>query len=163
MQNQTKTGLPFFSKLMFYGLCGFFCEVVFTAAWYFFDPKYNHGWKLHGCTSLWSFPIYSISIYILEKISLYLNSRIALPFRMIVYIAWTYSWEFSTGLLLRQLNACPWNYEDYTSYHIHGLVTFDYAPFWVIGLVLCEKLVINSALSLQYTTSTNHHHSIKAD
>lgn len=146
----TKTGLPFFSKLMFYGLCGFFTEVVFTAVWFFFDTKYDHGWKLHGCTSLWSFPIYGISIYILERISLFIKPYLILPFRILVYIAWTYLWEFSTGLLLRQLNACPWNYEDYTTYHVHGLITLDYAPMWVIAVVLCEKIVIKCALNLQY-------------
>ena len=54
------TGLPLYSKLLLYGLCGIAMEVLFTATWNFSDPKYSTygSWKLQGCTSLWMFPIY---------------------------------------------------------------------------------------------------------
>ena len=135
---------------MFYGLIGFFTEIFFTATWYLVDPSYNYGWKLHGCTSLWSFPMYGISIYILERISLFLKPKLILPLRAIVYLAWTYLWEYSCGFLLRKFNACPWDYHGYTTYHVHGLITFDYAPLWIIAVVLAEKVTIKCALSLQY-------------
>lgn len=147
------TGLPFFSKLMFYGLIGFFTEIVFTALWYVVDPVYDYGYKLHGCTSLWAFPMYGSSIYALEKISLALKPNVILPFRVIVYVAWTYFWEYTWGYVLRMFNACPWDYHGYTTYHVHGLIAFDYAPFWILAVVLCEKITIKAALSLQYTPS----------
>ena len=138
------------ARLCFYGLCGFFCEIVFTASRYFLDSKYSYGWTLHGSTSLWSFPIYAISIFILERMSVYLRPKVWLPVRVVIYVAWTYLWEFSTGYVLTLLGACPWNYDGYTNYHIMGLVTFDYAPLWMVAVVLCEKIVIHMALSLYY-------------
>ena len=154
MKYTNPTGLPFFSKLIFYGLCGFFTEIVFTAVWYFVDSSYKYGWTLHGCTSLWSFPMYALSILVLEKMFLMLKDKVILPLRVVLYVAWTYAWEFSTGLFLRHFNACPWNYEAYTNYNIMGLITLDYAPLWALANVACEKIVIQSALSLQYSQNT---------
>lgn len=152
--------LPFASKLMFYGLCGFFVEVLFTATWYFVDSaRYHHGWKLHGCTSVWSFPIYGFSFYVVEKMFIALDDKTSIFLRGLVYLVWTYIWEFSTGLLLRQFNACPWDYNGYTYFNVMGLITFDYAPLWYVGSLLLETVVIRSALMLQYRA--NHH--IKKD
>ena len=143
--------LPVASRLILYGLCGFFAEVMFTATWYFCDQtRYTHGWKLHGCTSVWSFPIYSLSSYVVEKLFLALNGKVPLFVRGFIYLAWTYFWEYSTGLVLRQFNACPWDYTEYTYFNIHGLITFDYAPLWYVGSLLLEVIVIQSALQLQY-------------
>lgn len=142
-------GLPIVSKLMFYGLIGFFTEVVFTAVWMFIDPKYEAAWTLHGYTSLWSFPMYGISIYIMENMFLRLHDK-HLLIRIIAYVCWTYTWEFTTGMILRQFNACPWNYSGYTKYNVNGLITLDYAPLWSLATAACEKVVIKSALSLQY-------------
>lgn len=147
-------GLPFFSKLMFYGMNGFLLEIVFTALWYVVDPSYNHGWKLHGSTSLWSFPIYGFSIYFLEKISDIIEPHLVLPLRAIIYVMWTYLWEYSCGYLLRFFDACPWDYKDYTTYHLHGLITFDYAPLWLIAVVMCEKITIKIAKNLAYQSET---------
>eukprot|EP00794_Sanderia_malayensis_P019872 gene19872-21814_t len=143
-------GLPISSKLVFYGLVGFFTEVVFTAIWLSVDPKYDKkGWALHGYSSLWSFPMYGISIYIMEIMFLCLKDK-PLFLRILVYVCWTYTWEFSTGFLLRQINACPWNYDGYTTYNLYGLITLDYAPLWSLATAACEKIVIKSALSLEY-------------
>ncbi|XP_065060313.1 transmembrane protein 229b-like [Rhopilema esculentum] len=146
-------GLPVMSKLIFYGLVGFFTEVVFTAVWFMVDPKYESAWTLHGYTSLWSFPMYGISIYMMENMFLHLRDW-PLALRILVYVCWTYAWEFSTGVILRQFNACPWNYSDYTKYNVAGLITLDYAPLWSLATAVCEKIVIQSALSLQYIDKT---------
>lgn len=145
------TSLPFVSKLILYGMSGLFVEVMFTATWYFVESeRYNYGWKLHGCSSVWSFPIYGISCLIVEKMFLAMDGKIPLLLRGVVYLAWTYVWEFSTGLLLRQFNACPWDYNGYTYFNVMGLITFDYAPLWYIGGLLLEMSVIQSAVTLQY-------------
>ncbi len=146
-------GLPVSSKLVFYGLVGFFTEVVFTAIWLFIDPKYEYGWTLHGYTSLWSFPMYSISIYVMEIMFLHLKNK-PLILRILAYVCWTYTWEFTTGLILRQINACPWNYSSYTRFNLFGLITLDYAPLWSLGTAACEKIVIQSALMLEYRSAT---------
>lgn len=152
-----KSCLPLASRLILYGLCGLFAEVMFTATWYFIDSvRYRHGWKLHGCTSVWSFPIYAISSFAVERMFLFLNGRVPLVMRGFIYVVWTYMWEFVTGLVLRQFNACPWDYRGYTHFNIMGLITLDYAPLWFIGSLLLETVVIQSALQLQYTTTDSH-------
>ena len=153
----SKSSLPLASRLILYGLCGLFAEVMFTATWYFVDSvKYRHGWKLHGCTSVWSFPIYALSSLAVERMFLLMNGRVPLLLRGLIYVLWTYLWEFFTGLVLRQFNACPWDYRGYTHFNIMGLITFDYAPLWFIGSLLLESVVIQSALQLQYTATDNH-------
>ena len=152
-----KSYLPLASRLFLYGLCGLFAEVMFTATWYFVDSvKYRHGWKLHGCTSVWSFPIYAVSSFVVERMFLFMNGRVAFLVRGLIYVMWTYLWEFVTGLVLRQFNACPWDYRGYTHFNIMGLVTLDYAPLWFVGTLLLETVVIQSALQLQYTTTDGH-------
>lgn len=150
-----KGSLPLASRLILYGLCGLFAEVMFTATWYFVDSvKYRHGWKLHGCTSVWSFPIYAVSSFAVERMFLFLNGKTNLVVRGFLYVLWTYIWEFTTGLVLRQFNACPWDYTGYTHFNIMGLITLDYAPLWYIGSLFLETVVIQSALQLQYTTGS---------
>ena len=147
-------GLPLPSRLILYGLCGFFAEVMFTAAWYFVDSvKYRHRWKLHGCTSVWSFPIYALSSLVVEQLYLFMNGRVPLLMRGFMYVIWIYFWEFATGLVLRQFNACPWDYRGYTHFNIMGLITLDYAPLWFLGSLLLEAVVVQSALQLQYTVN----------
>ena len=131
-------------------MLGFFTEVSFTALWYILDNSYNYGWTLHGCTSLWSFPIYGLSMLVVEKIFLTLDTKIPLVLRGLVYLVWTYVWEFSTGYVLRLLGACPWDYKEYTRYHFMGLITFDYAPLWYVGSIVLETIVIRRMLQLQY-------------
>lgn len=162
MSGDKNQGLPLFSKLMFYGLNGFCFEVVFTALWYFVDPAYNHGWKLHGSTSLWSFPMYGIAIFMIEIIYKSINDKVVLPLRMIIYIAWIYTWEYSCGYILRIFDACPWNYTDYTTYHVNGLINFDYAPLWAVAVLLCEKITVKTALSLSYHPEDNYNSKVKS-
>jgi uncharacterized membrane protein len=146
----TDPGIPVISRLFFYGMLGFSTEVMFTALWYVLDSKYNFGWALHGCTSVWAFPIYAISMYAIEKMFLSLHTKVPLAVRGLVYLSWTYIWEFTTGFLLRQFAVCPWDYHDYTTYHVMGLITFDYAPLWYIGTIILETIFIKRVLLLQY-------------
>ena len=163
MSGESKNqGLPLFSKLVFYGLNGFCFEIVFTALWFFFDPAYNYGWKLHGSNSLWSFPMYGIAIYVIEIIYKAMRDKFVFPLRMIVYIAWIYIWEYSCGYVLRMFDACPWDYTDYTTYHINGLINFDYIPLWATAVFLCEKITFKIAFSLSYHSVDSVNEKVKA-
>lgn len=144
------------SRLFFYGMLGFSTEVMFTALWYIVDSKYSYGWTLHGCTSVWAFPIYAVSMYAIEQMFLALQTKISLAVRGLLYVLWTYLWEFTTGYILRQFSACPWDYHGYTNYHIMGLITFDYAPLWYIGTIILESFFIKRVLLLQYTKMKNN-------
>lgn len=133
-------------RLYVYAIHGYFTEVMFTATWEFvvsLNPK------LTGVTSIWSLPIYGISTLIVEKMYLRMDGRVPLPLRGLVYLLWTYAWEFSTGFLLRQFDACPWNYEPFDG-HFMGLVTLEYAPLWYFFSMVCEQLLIRYTLMLRW-------------
>ena len=151
----TEAGIPVFWRLFFYGMLGFSTEVMFTALWYLLDSKYNFGWTLHGCTSVWAFPIYAISMLVIERMFVSLQTKVPLAVRGLVYLVWTYLWEFTTGLILRQFAACPWDYHEYTTYHVMGLITFDYAPLWYLGTIVLETIFIKHVLQLQHQKLKN--------
>lgn len=97
------------------------------------------------CLSLFhrSFPIYGLSCLVVEQMYVYLTARkVPLLVRGLIYTLWTYCWEFSTGFILKQFGACPW---DYTPFHgdFMGLVTLEYAPLWFIGAIVNERLVMH--------------------
>uniref|UniRef100_T1J604 Transmembrane protein 229B n=1 Tax=Strigamia maritima TaxID=126957 RepID=T1J604_STRMM len=146
MTSLVDIGLTWPIRCYIYGIHGYFAEVMFTAAWEF---VVNSNWKFPGCTSVWSLLIYSSSLYVIEQMYLALKDRVPLFLRAILYVAWTYIWEFSTGFILRLFNACPWDYTLF-SWHVWGLITLEYAPFWFLGSILTEQLLIKNVLQLQW-------------
>ncbi|GFN85048.1 transmembrane protein 229b-like [Plakobranchus ocellatus] len=131
--------ISWLGKLHIYALHGYATEVMFTALWEF---VVNLNWKFPGITSVWSFPIYGFSGMVCERMYEHMSQRgYPLIVRGLVYTLWTYCWEFSTGLILKQFGACPW---DYTPFHgdFMGLVTLEYAPLWFLGAILQEKVIL---------------------
>ena len=137
MTNQD--ALSTLGRFYVYALHGCATEVLFTAAWEFII---NYNMKLPGITSVWSFPIYGLSSLAVEQIYLIIKPLgVPLVLRCAVYTVWTYIWELSIGFLLRQIDACPW---DYTPFHgdFIGLVTLEYLPLWFFGSMFLEQIVI---------------------
>ena len=131
--------LSVLGRFYIYAIHGYATEVMFTAIWEF---VVNFNWKLPGVTSVWSFPIYGVSVLVVEQLYLLMEPRgVPLVLRGLVYTLWTYGWEFSTGLILRQFDACPW---DYTPFHgdFMGLVTLEYLPLWYFGAIFLERFII---------------------
>ena len=122
-------------RFYLYGVQGFCYEVIFTAFFDFF--VHDAGWELKGHSSISSFFIYGICGFMIEHlyVFLYYKHGIQWYWREPIYLIIVYCWEFSTGLLLRQFNACPWDYSHYP-YNLMGLITLLYAPGWLfLGLV----------------------------
>ncbi|XP_078589655.1 transmembrane protein 229B-like isoform X2 [Branchiostoma floridae x Branchiostoma japonicum] len=140
------TRLEWYSRFYLYAVHGYVCEVMFTAAWEF---AVNLNWKFPGVTSVWSLLIYGMSILVIERMYLALKDRVVLPLRLLLYLMWTYLWEFCTGYILRQFNACPWDYTPF-DYDLFGLITLEYAPCWLVGLFIVERFVIGNTLKLRY-------------
>jgi len=136
-------------RFLLYGLCGLAVEVAFTALWQVVEQGNR---KLHGITSIYAFIIYAFSSLVVERMYLRLHH---LPWyvRGFIYLVWTYAWEFSSGLFLRQFNACPWDYEPYFKGHIMGLITMEYAPLWYVGSMFEERYIIRNALQLCWSPS----------
>ncbi|XP_067830891.1 transmembrane protein 229B-like [Heptranchias perlo] len=134
------------SRWYLYAIHGYFCEVMFTAIWEF---VINFNWKFPGVTSVWALFIYGTSIMVVERMYLCLKDRCPSVVRCLIYTAWTYVWEFSTGYILRQFNACPWDYSQF-DYDFMGLVTLEYAVPWFCASFIVEKLVIRNTLRLRF-------------
>lgn len=126
--------LSMFWRWYIYALHGYATEIIFTAGWEF---VFNLNWKLMGNTSIWIMPIYGISGLVCEKIQDWCMARkLSLPVRGVVYLIWTYIWEFSSGFVLKQFDLCPWDYTAFDA-DFMGLITLEYAPLWyILGLIL---------------------------
>jgi Predicted membrane protein len=105
---------------------------------------------------VWSLAIYGISGTVMEHIyAACKRLRVPLLLRGVCYLLWVYTWEFSTGLLLKQFNACPWDYSEF-NYNVRGLITFEYAPLWFLVSILMERVVIAHVSELRWATSSPH-------
>ncbi|KAL1258202.1 hypothetical protein QQF64_011446 [Cirrhinus molitorella] len=142
----TPEPLTALSRWYLYAIHGYFCEVMFTAAWEF---VVNCNWKFPGVTSVWALFIYGTCILIVERMYLCLRDRCNVLLRCIIYTLWTYLWEFGTGFLLRQFNACPWDYSEF-KYNFMGLITAEYAVPWFCASFIVERLVIRNTLRLRF-------------
>ncbi|KAJ3613645.1 hypothetical protein NHX12_019891 [Muraenolepis orangiensis] len=128
-----------------YAIHGYVCEVSFTAAWEF---AVRRDWRFPGVTSVWALLIYGTCILTVERMYLRLRGRCPLLVRCLLYTLWTYAWELGSGLLLRQLGACPWDYGHFR-YNFMGLITAEYALPWFCAAFLVERLVIRKTLRLR--------------
>ena len=121
--------LPAYIRFYCYAVQGFCDEIIFTSV---LDFVKNGNWKLRGHSSMSTFLIYGSCSFLVERLYVYLwyKRRIPRYIRMPLYLLITYSWEFTTGMILRQFNACPWDYSNYR-YNFMGLITLEYAPGWL--------------------------------
>lgn len=103
-----------------------------------------------GDSNIWSLPIYGISGLVMEKMAdKMLTKGVPMLLRGVIYLTWIYFWEYSTGFLLRSMDACPWDYSHY-EYSIDGLITLEYGPLWLIGSLIMEKVVIQNMSHLRW-------------
>ncbi|XP_077494229.1 transmembrane protein 229B-like [Amblyomma americanum] len=132
-------------RVYLYALHGYLIEVTFTAAW---NLVASGSLELRGHSSVWSLAIYSISCVAMEKINgLFHRRGFALPARALAHTCWIYAWEFTTGLVLRAMGWCPWDYSDF-QFNVAGLVTLEYAPLWFLCGVLFEMLMLPNVKQL---------------
>lgn len=131
--------LPWQYRLFFWGVHGVFVEVVFTAIW---EVVAGENPRLMGQSSLWSFLIYGLGTLFGAELmrEMMLARRVPLWARCLLYVPMIYFWEFVTGAILRVFGACPWDYSHF-DYDVMGLITMEYAPFWLMGGVYFEFLM----------------------
>ncbi|XP_057290796.1 transmembrane protein 229B-like [Hydractinia symbiolongicarpus] len=120
--------IPWYYRLYFYGIHGFFDEVVFTCLHNIYFEGFDA--KLRGYSSIYAFFLYGLSSLVVEYIYLnYLKEKHNLIVRGFFYILWAFYWEFNAGLMLTWFSACPWDYS-HKRFNVYGLITLDYAPVW---------------------------------
>ena len=136
-------------RFYIYALHGFATEVVFTAGWEF---VVNINWKFPGNTSMWSFLIYGLSCLVIERMYLYMKPKgVPLLVRAFIYTLWTYAWEFSCGFLLKQFDACPWDYTPFDG-DFMGLITLEYLPAWFFGNIILDLVLLNFTRRLLWSS-----------
>lgn len=130
--------LTILHRFLFFGLHGFLDEIVFTSIHDFIlvQPDYT----LRGHSSIWSFFIYGSGSLLVEYFyKKYRLRNFNIVLRGIVYTSIAFFWEFSTGVILKQFSACPWDYT-HKDFDFMGLITLDYAPFWCLAGLYQEYL-----------------------
>lgn len=134
-------------RMFFYGLHGFFDEILFTSLFNFVESNFVD-WRFRGHSSLWSFFIYGFGSFVIER--LYLRwkdkSYFPMPVRGVLYVLWVYIWELSCGMVLKNFNACPWDYSN-RPWNLFGLITLQYFPVWFV-VSLYQELVAGYLLTL---------------
>ncbi|XP_019967877.2 transmembrane protein 229A [Paralichthys olivaceus] len=142
-------GLPGFARFFFFGMQGFLDEVLFTSM---FNLVEKSDRTLSGHTSLWSFLMYGSCSFVVEKLYLHLHfSRGWRTWqRLPIYICFIYTWELCWGLVLRQFDACSWDYSHYP-HNFMGLITLLYLPGWVC-LSLYQDVLSNILLRVKVCT-----------
>ncbi|MBN3309639.1 T229A protein, partial [Amia calva] len=142
----TVQGLPGAVRFLFFGMHGFLDEVIFTSL---FNLVEKSDRTLTGHTSLWSFFMYGSCSFVVEKLYVHLHYRRGWGTmkRLPIYICFIYSWELCWGLILRQYNACSWDYSHYPL-NFQGLVTLLYLPGWIC-LSLYQDVLSNVLLRVQ--------------
>nr|XP_046234848.1 transmembrane protein 229A [Scatophagus argus] len=145
-------GLPGFVRFLFFGMHGFLDEVLFTSI---FNLVEKSDRTLSGHTSLWSFLMYGSCSFVVEKLYLHLHFSRGWGTcrRLPIYICFIYTWEFSWGLVLRQFDACSWDYSHYP-HNFMGLITLLYLPGWVC-LSLYQDVLSNVLMRIKCTKDVN--------
>lgn len=147
--------LPAWLRFHIYGMQGFLDEIVFTAIFdLLFEPEGNT--KLKGYTSLFSFIIYGSCSFLVERLYVYMYIKHGMKwyFRLPIYMCILYTWEFSFGLILRQFDACLWDYSHYPL-NFMGLITLVYAPAWLL-LCVYQDILAHFLLSLRIMPDVHH-------
>lgn len=116
------------------GLAGWCIEVFWTGL----GSLLSYDRKMTGTTSLIMFPIYGMAALLKPIYNLIKNRNTFL--RGGVYTILIFTVEYFSGLLLRALNMCPWDYS-YSKLNIDGLIRLDYAPAWFCAGLLMERIV----------------------
>ncbi|XP_074553779.1 transmembrane protein 229A [Halichoeres trimaculatus] len=138
--------LPGVARFLFFGMHGFLDEVLFTSV---FNLVEKADRSLSGHTSLWSFFMYGSCSFVVEKLYLHLHFSRGWGTcrRLPIYICFIYTWEFCWGLVLRQFDACSWDYSHYP-HNFMGLITLLYLPGWVC-LSLYQDVLSNVLLRIK--------------
>lgn len=136
----------FFQKGLFYMkrdffLCGAlgWCMEIF---WTGLHSLLNGQGTMMGKTSLLMFPIYGCAA-VISPLYKYIAS-FPILIRGSLYAAGFFITEFFSGIFLKYLGICPWDYS-HTPFHFCGVIRLDYAPVWFAAGLFFEKILTKSS------------------
>lgn len=145
--------LPGWIRFYVYGMHGILDEIIFTSL---FDLAFNKDGNnmLKGHSTIFTFFIYGSCSFLIERlyVLLYYSYKMGVFKRVPIYVVILYSWELTFGLILRQFDACSWDYSHYT-FNFMGLITLEYLPGWIV-LCLYQDFIAEFLLSLRISQAT---------
>jgi len=97
----------------------------------------SKNFKLSSTTSLWMFFIYGMVIFLEPFFRLTAGFNFLL--RGLIYAALILTGEFITGMILKRVDFCPWDYST-TRYHVKGIIRLDYIPAWAAAGLIFEQI-----------------------
>ena len=74
----------------------------------------------------------------------HIKSKSAL-FRSAVYASAIIGCEYTSGILLKRHNACPWDYSK-AKLNYRGVIRLDYVPCWAAAGLLFERILCKKQL-----------------
>lgn len=113
-------------KALVYGCLGLLIEVFFTGI----NSLIRKHWHATGKTYLWMLLVYGITALVLE----YVSEHLPWPFyiKAFVYVPIIYLAEGLSGWILKKITGrIPWDYGS-SQWTPMGLISFKYAPFWLL-------------------------------
>lgn len=126
-------------------MCGFMGWGL-ECFWTGFSSLINKDKKLTCHTSYWMFPIYGLAVLIHPAHRAMKNCCTFT--RGMVYTSFIFLVEYVTGILLKRIHACPWDYCK-AKFNIKGVVRLDYLPAWFGMGLLYEKILNMKFTNLQ--------------
>lgn len=123
------------------GLLGWCLECFWTGLGSF--KKRAKDKRLLCRTSVWMFPIYGLAAFI-PAFYKQIKSKSAF-FRGTVYASVILGCEYTSGILLKRHNACPWDYSK-AKLNYKGVIRLDYIPCWALAGLLFERVLCKNRL-----------------
>ena len=122
------------NKFLLCGSLGWCLEVFWTGLHSLFAGNPS----MMGKSSLLMFPIYGCAAVISPVYKKIANIPVCI--RGLIYTAGIFFTELTTGLFLKHLHMCPWDYSG-TPFHYKGVIRLDYTPVWFFTGLFFEKIL----------------------
>lgn len=117
-------------QFIVFGLTGWCMEIMWTGL----HSLVKRDFRLISNTSIWMFFIYGLAVF-LGPVSKVMSSYPVI-IRGGVYAICIFAAEFVTGMLMKTLNMCPWDYSS-NRFSVMGVIRLDYLPVWfAVGLIM---------------------------
>ena len=121
------------THFLVFGISGLMMEIIWTGL----SSLMKRNFKLTATTSVWMFFIYGIAAFtgpICDALT-----RMPLIVRGGVYTICIFIVEYITGICLKKVKICPWDYSG-CRFAVSGVIRLDFAPAWFTAGLIFERM-----------------------
>ena len=123
------------TQFLIYGVSGWMMEIIWTGL----SSLLKGNFKLTATTSIWMFFIYGLVAFtgpVYDALSM-----MPLIVRGGVYTVCIFIVEYITGVCLKKVKICPWDYSG-CRFAVSGVIRLDFAPAWFTAGLIFERMHI---------------------